>query len=190
MANKNIYQQNNEFVYSTSIEKEKIYIQSRVSYIPSCAATRWYSWRRRRCTATSTVRRVGKSRTTTCIYLKRVTIKYLTRKLNERIGKRNTYISPAAAESGQQLPEVSSCLTDGPAGGQVVAGCQNTDYLGCPRQNCIQHLTPQLSRARPWCRHQPEGELALWHGDKPIYDGSQMGVTNQESKLQRQRKSH
>ena len=98
--------------------------------------------------------------------------------------QKKAYIGPADGDTAEELGKVPPCLRNSPARSQVVAGCQKTDCLGCPSQNCVQHLRPQLSCRCPGSGHDAKGERSPWHRHETISDGSQVRGTDQQNKLQ------
>lgn len=96
-----------------------------------------------------------------------------------------THLGPAAADRRQERTEVHRCLTDGPAGSEVVAGGAHADGIRGPRESPVRHLCPQVSCRSTWNREKGKGERYLGHGDV-VNHGPQVGVSDDKHDLKQQ----
>lgn len=98
------------------------------------------------------------------------------------------YLRPAAPHSSEESGVVDGCLIHGPARRQVVARGKNTNSIRGARNFSMQDLSPQLSGMGPGGRHETKRKLPFWHHGETVHDGPEMGVPDNQNKLQQQRK--
>ena len=86
--------------------------------------------------------------------------------------------------SVQESTEVQCCLTNGPAGSEVVARGTHTDRVRGPREGSMQHLCPQVGGRSTWNREKRKRQGSRWHTHESVHNGPQVRVSNDEHQLQ------